>query len=260
MNALHSAHTNSEMPDIVLTHNDEEITVDLDSITMPEGFRVITDTDFDSFVPKATVKSDYVPKDEFKRRLKGVKDNAHDDATVIARVLESHKTEAPDEDALKQRWDDAYLRPALEELAGFKEGIKNLKVREAASHFFSEAFVTPLGDDQPSPAEIAFGKKFQFDGSETFAVDSDGEPLLPVTSDTGRKRRSVSEHMAKLAEDPQFEGWLKVEPKGGGGSGNKNNIKGEKDAGTPRLSSMSEADQIAYGKEHGFDKLTSLKE
>ena len=232
------------MPDIVLTHDDQEITFSLDDVSqaLPDGHEIVSGLD-DKYVAKGVVKSEFVPKSEFKRRLKSAKENAHEDESVIARVLDSHQVDVPDKDALFKQWETAYLDPKQAELDEFQSVAKGARIRAAASKYFNDAFVLPVSDGTPSYAEIALDKQFKSEGHDVYPVDSGGDPLLPLDLQSGRTRRTVDEHMSILAEDPALKQWLKAPPKGGGGSGrpgDKLNMGGGKS-----IENMSESELAA---------------
>jgi len=210
------------MTDIVLTHDDTESTYSLEDVSnaLPDGYSILSDDELsESFVNKDVVKSEYVPKSEFKRRLKSAKDNAHEDESVIARVLDSNQpTDVPDKEQLYEQWNKAYLEPKEQELSDMMGVAKSAKIRELASEYFDDAFTHSPEPGVPSYAEVALSKHFAYDG-ETFPVDSNGEALVPLDPRSGRNRRTGREHMSVIAEDPAYKNWLKEPEKGGGGSG-----------------------------------------
>lgn len=250
------------MLDIVLKHDDQEFNFPLEDVqkALPEGLSILDQADIDDkYVLAEKVRKDFVPKTEFKRRLSTVTENAHEDAAVIARVLEKHKGDLPDESSLRTRWEEAYLNPVIEENKQLKDGAKFSALRDEARKYFNEEFVTPLADNQPSPADIAFGDQFAFDGHGVYGVDADGEPLLPIDREAGYTRRPVHEQM-KILADPngRWKGWLKAPEKGGGGSGPPGDKKG--DSGNTQRSLMSDSEKANFVKEHGSAAFIKLPE
>ena len=242
------------MPDIVLKHDDQEFTFPLEDVrsALPKGLFLFDQEEIaEKYVPSDKVRNDFVPKDEFKRRLHASKENAHEDATVIARVLESHKEALPDESTQRKRWEDAYLSPVLEENKKLKDGAKFSALRDEARKYFRDEFVTPLADNQPSPADIAFGDQFAFDGHSVYGVDASGEPLLPIDREAGYTRRPVHEQMKVLAQNERWKAWLKPPEKGGGGSGPPGDKLSDGSGGLLKRSQMSDSEAAAFVKQHG---------
>lgn len=252
------------MPDVVVQHGDQQITVPIEAVTLPDGFAVLSQDDLtERFYDKETVKKDFVPKSEFTRRLasKIDKEKAHEDETVVARVLELHQKASPNVDEIKAQWEKANLAPLREKYSALREGLKAAQIREAAKEFFDDVFVDPLPGGAPSMAEVALGRQFDLDDSTAalFAIGDDGKPLLAANPDGHNQNRSAHEHLELLAKDPRYARYLKPERRNVGGSGKP----GQDGAVGGKLTSKSQIpseEKAAWIKKNGYAAYAQLAE
>jgi hypothetical protein len=251
------------MPDVVVTHGDTEITVPLEAVKLPEGFSVLSSDDLETkYVDRESVRKDFVPKPEFTRRLNSVKDKAHEDETVIARVLEAHGEKKPDLDEVKAQWEKANLSPLQGKYSALKEGLKMAQIREAAGGFFDERFVSPLPGGKPSAVEIALASQFELDDSSAsiFPVQDDGTPFLATNPDAHNKHRTAKEHFELLSKDPQWERFLKQELRNAGGSGRPGQDSAVGAGNITHKSQLpDDGTDVAWIKQHGLPAYQALK-
>jgi len=151
------------------------------------------------------------------------KDKAHEDESIIARVLESHSGADVNEDELRKRWESAHLKPLQEKYSSVEERAKTLeaqvKYREMGpvleSAGFDDSFYTRPEPGKPSPAEIYFGDKFILDDGNLAIEGSNTSP---------------AEYAKELASMESYKRFLKPEARNasrtgrpgqetGGGSG-----------------------------------------
>lgn len=160
------------MPDYFVKDGDEYTPLDENTVVLPKS-------ELDSkYEPKA--KFGEAVQAEVSRRFSNHvhKDKAHEDDTVIARVLESHGGKDVDQDALRKQWETAHLKPvsdrltkaeqraqALEDRTKYRELVPVLK--EAG---FGDGFLTRPEPGKPSPAELYLGDKFELDENANLRV------------------------------------------------------------------------------------------
>ncbi len=247
----------------MIQHGDEEITVPLEAVRLPEGFSVLSSDDLATkFVDRDTVRKDYVPKPEFQRRLASVKDKAHEDETIVARVLEEHGAKTPNLDEVKAQWEKANLIPMKEKYSTLREGLKMAQIREAASTVFDERFVNPLPGGAASMVEIALARQFELDDTSAtiFPVNEEGKPILADDPDSHSSHRTAREHIEMLAKDPRYEPYLKQERRNAGGSGKPGQdggVGGNKVTSKSQIPSEMKSEWI---KKHGYAAYRALPE
>lgn len=250
------------MPDVTIKHGDNEIVVPLESLRMPEGFSVLSSDDLDAkYVPKESVKKDFVPKGEFQRRLSSVTEKAHEDETVIARVLEAHGSKMPNLDEAKQQWEKANLTPLRGKYDTLKDGLKRAQIRELAKDFFDEKLVAPLPGGAPSPIEVAVASQFDLDDTTAgiFPIGPDGKPFIAANPNSHNPHRTAREHFELLAKDPEWERFLIQERRNSGGSGRPGQDGGVT-GNVTRKSDIPSDQKVEWMTKHGVRTYMNLPE
>lgn len=172
--ALRSAYPNIVMEVFVKEGDDYE--------PLPEDHVVLS---------KSELASKYKSADEYKEGVaKAVKDrlsnhvnldSAHENETVISRVLEAHGKPATTEEERK-RWEQAHLIPERQKREEMEERATRLsdrvKLAEMERVFteagFSKAWTRRPAPDKPSPAEIYVGGDFDLDDNASLVVKDTG--------------------------------------------------------------------------------------
>lgn len=178
------------------------------------------------------------------------KDSAHENETVIARVLEKQKPADTNEDELRQQWDAAHLAPEVEKREAAEARAEALAARVKLSLLapvleeagFDSSFVTRPDPSKPSPAEIYVGEKFGLDENTSLVVE--GSAVTPA--DYAAELIAMDAYSAFRAPD-------KVNSQGGGKPGQDNSGA---DKGGPPLtqSSLEGPDLEAYILTNGMVK------
>ena len=232
-------------------------------IVMSEGYYV---KDGDDYAPlsddkvvlsKSELETTYVPKerfgqsiqDEIQRRFSNHvhKDKAHEDETVIARVLESHGGQSVDQDKLRSHWESAHLKPLGEKLTQAEERAQRLeervKFRELGPVLeeagFDKSFVTRPEPGKPSPAEVYFGDKF--------GLDDNGSLTVNGTS------TSPQAFASELASNDAYKIYLKQEARNASTAGRpgQDNSAAAAKSGL-RKRDMTGPEQADYIAKHGY--------
>lgn len=141
------------------------------------------------------------------------KDKAHEDETVVSRVLEAHGGKQPNTDELRAQWESAHLKPVSEKLSAIEAKAQALesqvKYREMAPIFeeagFDKSFVTRPEPGKPSPAEVYLGDKFELSDSGRLAVS--GSVLSPT------------DFAKEVASNEAYKSFLKPEARNTSGAG-----------------------------------------
>lgn len=229
---------------------------------MSEGYYV---KDGDQYAPlsddkvvlsKTELDTAYVPKDRFGQSIQDEiqrrfsnhvhKDKAHEDETVIARVLEAHGGKSVDQDKLRAQWESAHLKPLGEKLTQAEERAQRLeervKFRELGPVLeeagFDKSFVTRPEAGKPSPAEVYFGDKF--------GLDDNGSLTVNGTS------TSPQAFAAELASYDAYKVYLKHEARNTSSAGRPSQDKGGVSTEGLTQRSMSGPEQAAYIEKYGY--------
>lgn len=195
------------MPDYFVKDGDEYKPLDDNHVVLSQ------DEIKSSYVPTGAVdeRIETAVKSRFKNHVNI--DKAHEDPTIVARVLESNGTPDEDIDKKREQWESAYLKPTQAELEDTKgklnslsQNLKYQKMRTVLGEHFSDTITDRIENDKPSSAEIVFGDQFEYD------IDSDR--LLPKGSSM-----SAEDFAKELAANPKYERFRREPSRGGGGPG-----------------------------------------
>jgi len=199
---------------VKVKHDGNEIEVEL-----PEGYQH-QDEIRDKWLLKSVVGDQYVLKAEVDRRFqKWVKrDEAKDDPTVIAAVLEAHGKNKPadiDLEKAKSDWSDKELAPVLAFNKSLLGTVRGSAIRDASrSAGFDPLYTDNPTEDVPSYFESAFGDRLEYDPSLKYfvATDKAGNRLAAQEPTTLRPYADASELFVNLAADENWKGYLSREP------------------------------------------------
>jgi len=206
---------------------------------LPDDYKVLSNSDLDSQYVSVTKHNEGVQSaiaDRFKNHLN--KDKAHEDATVIARVLESQDVgKGVDLDAQRKQWATAHLTPVQEELKDKTEKLnaiagqlKYAQMREVLGKDFGPALTDRVEADKPSLAEILLGDRLDFDlNTSTLKVKDSAMSVLDFSSE--------------IKQDPRYTPYLKAPEKTTSGHGRP----GQSGPGATGRPSVSKKDDIEGG-------------
>jgi len=173
---------------------------------LSEDYTVLSKSEFSSNYVTKQEQNDAIQaavNSRFKNHLH--KDSAHEDETVVARVLESHggKEKNVDLDAQREQWAKANLEPVRQQLEGTNETLQKLtnrlkyaEMREEFGRVFDDTFIERLDPTKPSLAEVMVGDQIDFD------VDTSSVRVKNSTM-------SLADFAKELAADDKYKRFLR---------------------------------------------------
>lgn len=179
-------------------------------------YKVLSLSDLESeFVSKTKHKEgiETAVNDRFRNHLN--KDKAHEDPTVIARVLETHEGgNKADLDKQRAQWAAANLVPVQQELQDKTEKLQTIagklkyaQMKETFASEFAPVFTDRIDPDKPSLGEILIGDRLEFDLNTSSLKVKDSATM------------QVQDLVKEIAKDPKYNPYLKVPPKNTSGHG-----------------------------------------
>ena len=212
---------------------------------LSSDYKVLSQSDLESqYVPKERHNEDIksAVAERFKNHLN--KDKAHEDPTVIARVLEGHDVgNKVDLDKQRAQWAAANLDPVKSELEETRQQLgkivekqKYSQMKEAFSTEFNDLFVARLDPEKPSLAEIHLAERLDFDLNTSSLKVKDSA-------------MAVADFSKELAKDPRYASYLRPPDKNTSGHG-KPGQAGGSPHGSPGAASFSRKDQIENHSEY----------
>jgi len=254
----------SEMPDVVITPDEgDPITVDLSKVKLPDGYKVLSDTELStSYLTKEAHNTlvGTAVKERFKNHVKV--DEATSDQRIIDAVLAEHAKTVPDIEQAKEQWTTSELAPIKEKYGSLKQSLVRSDLRASAKEFFDDSYTTRPPNGGPSWAEAATEGMFKYNDDHGYVVATqEGVPIPSDTPTAARPYRGVAEHYAALVKQDGWKQFAKAPPKGGSGSGHRNNVDGDNSGNTKRRSDFkTDAERTAFMKEHGTQAYFDLQE
>jgi|TARA_R110000823_G_scaffold285162_5_gene403630 hypothetical protein len=208
-------------------------------------YQVLSQSDLDTrYVSKSKHSEDIESAiaSRFKNHLN--KDKAHEDPTVIARVLEGHDVgDKVDLDKQRTQWAAANLDPVkadLEEvrtqLGRIVEKQKYSQMKESFKLEFNDLFVERLDPDKPSLAEIHLGERLEFDLNTSSLKVKDSA-------------MAITDFAKELAKDPRYVSYLRPPDKNLSGHGKPGQAGGSPHGGSG-ASSFSRKEEIENHSEY----------
>jgi len=248
------------MSDIVLSIDEKEVTVSTEAIqkALPKGDTIVSNLDTD-YVSRADVNSQYVLQATFDNRFKNwtPKNDAHKDPDVIAAVLSENVDKTPDIDEMKTSLRNTEVKPLEEKLNKLTSQLSQADVRAGSAKYFDDPYITPAPNGAAPWAESALKDEFTFNEDYGYTVAMlNGAPIAAQNPTNERPYRGVDEHLSLIVKDEKWSKFARPDPKGGGGSGDPGGKGGSKSSSKSfDPNTATPAALLAYGKEHGFDKI-----
>lgn len=179
-------------------------------------YKVLSLSDLESeFVSKTKHKEgvESAVNERFRNHLN--KDKAHEDPTVIARVLETHEGgNKADLDKQRAQWAQANLVPVQQELQDKTEKLQTIagklkyaQMKETFGSEFAPVFTDRIDPDKPSLSEILIGDRLEFDLNTSSLKVKDSATM------------QVQDLVKEISKDPKYNLYLKVPPKNVSGHG-----------------------------------------
>lgn len=209
------------MPDATVTIEGKEHTVDVSSIKLPDGHKILTDDALrTSFVERETVDKDYVLKDTVETtiqdRLKRVKKESVTEAAqnpeVVSAVLAAHKGKDFNIEETRKQWEEEKLAPALKQLESMERRVKGAAINAAAKAANArDEFIAQVPGKKGSYMEIAYGDQFEYDPDlDDVVVVRDGNRLGALDPEkSGRRFMNAEDFFTREAKTDAFKPFLK---------------------------------------------------
>ena len=197
------------MPLIKVSYEGKEIEVE-----QPSG--VFTQEQVDeSYLPRATVKDQYVLQTEFDKRFKNwvPKAKAAEDPEVIGTVLKANPPKDQPEGLEEHRakWEETDLKPKVEQLEQLQARLTRSAVSNAAAKYFADEYSKPPKEGQPSYMETLFDGRIKFDTDLGYpvALDEAGKPIPALQPTNTRPYAGADEFYGSIAKDETYKRFLK---------------------------------------------------
>lgn len=214
-------------------------------------YKVLSQSDLDSqYVPKERHGADIKAAIDERFRNHLNKDKAHEDPTVIARVLETQDgSNKVDLDKQRSQWAAANLTPVQEELKDKTEKLnaiagklKYAQMKDSFGSEFGNVFTDRVESDKPSLGEILVGDRLEFDLNTSSLKVKDSA-------------MSVQDLVKELAKDPKYNPYLKAPAKNTSGHGRTGQDGGSANGGASVVATKAEVENTAaYVREFGLAK------
>ena len=251
------------MPEIVLELNGEKVTVSDSELTLPDGYKIVSEQEIgNEYVKRASLEDTHVLKADFDRRYMNWTpvEKAHEIETVVSRVLAAHHKDVPNLEDAKKTWKTGEYDPLYKKYEGIKASLVKKEVLANAKGVFSDEYTSPPPTGGNTWVENALESRYEFSEEYGYPVTVlNGSPVPSSNPTANRPYRSVEEDMEALIKEDAWKAFAKKPPKGGGGSGSPGGSgSGDSGSGAKGLDEMTEDEIVAYYGKHGSDGLIKL--
>lgn len=215
------------MPDLTVTIEGKEHTVDASTVKFPEGHRMISEDALRTdYVQRTKVDSDYVPKASVEEKIKGRvknlvnKADAAKDPDVVSAVLAEHKGKEINLADEKASWKKSELDPVATERDSLLRRAKGALINASALKAGADKkFTQPIAEGKPSYMELAYGENFEYDAALDDFVAVKAGHRVGADPDSGRQFANADEFFAREAKGDRFKEFLAPKDRNDQGSG-----------------------------------------